>query len=322
MAKEMLMKNKDDIVKLYVDGLTQQQIADKYNTSKSSIARLLRSVGITSKVIITEFEECQIIELYKSGIIIKDIANEFNIGEKRVSNILKKYNIQILPSYERQRKYSLNDHYFDCIDTQDKAYLLGLLYADGCNSNGHIVIRLQERDRDILEKMNIALGSNRPLRFIDYSSRSDCCQNQYSLDIVNQYMSNQLSLLGMVPNKSLVLEFPQWMNVELYSHFIRGYFDGDGYVSKNYNNAKLTIIGTKFFCEKVKDILYKDIGINACIYLCHKNESTTTRTLQISGRNQIKKFLDYIYNNANLYLDRKYNIYQSLYTDKNNTLAV
>lgn len=322
MAKEILMKNKDDIVKLYVNGLTQQQIADQYDTSKSSIARLLRSIGITNKVIITEFDEYKIVELYKNGMIIKDIANKFNIGDRRVSDILKKYNIKILQSYERQRKYSLNANYFDCIDTQDKAYLLGLLYADGCNSNGHIFIRLQERDKDILDKMNIALDSDRPLRFIDYSSRNGCCQNQYGLDIVNQHMSNQLALLGMIPNKSLVLEFPQWMNVELYPHFIRGYFDGDGYVSKNYNNAKLSIISTKVFCEKIKDIVYRDIGVNACIYLCHKNESTTTRTLQISGRNQIKKFLDYIYNDANLYLDRKYNIYQSLYTDKNNTLDV
>lgn len=322
MAKEMLMENKDDIVELYINGLTQQQIADKYNTSKSSIARFLRSLDITSKIIITEFDEQKIIELYKNGMTIKDIAKEFNIGDIRVSDILKKYNIQILPSYERLRKYSLNENYFDCIDTQDKAYLLGLLYADGCNSNGHIFIRLQEKDKDILEKMNVTLGSDRPLRFIDYSSRSNYCQNQYSLDIVNQHMSNQLSLLGMVPNKSLILEFPQWMNAELYPHFIRGYFDGDGYVSKNYNNAKLSIVSTKAFCEKVKDIVSKDIGINACIYLCHKNELTATRTLQISGRNQIRKFLDYIYNNANLYLDRKYNIYQSLYTDKNNTLAV
>ncbi len=322
MAKEILIKNKDDIVKLYTDGLTQQQIADRYNTSKSSIARFLRSIGITSKVIITEFDEQQMIELYKSGMIINDIANEFSIGEKRVSEILKRHSVQILPSYERQRKYSLNERYFDNIDTQDKAYLLGLLYADGCNSNGHVSIRLQERDKDILSKMNIALDSNRPLRFIDYSSRVNNCQNQYSLDIVNQYMSNQLSLLGMVPNKSLILKFPEWLNEELHPHFIRGYFDGDGYVSKNCKNAKLSIVGTNYFCEKVKNIVYQDIGINACIYLCHKNECTTTRTLQISGHNQIKKFLDYIYNNANLYLDRKYNVYQSLYADKNSTLVV
>ena len=112
MAKEMLMKNKDDIIKLYISGLTQQQIADKYNTSKSSIARFLRSVDITSKVIITEFDELQIIELYSNGMIIRDIANKFNIGDRRVSDILKKYNIQILQSYERRQKYSLNEDVF------------------------------------------------------------------------------------------------------------------------------------------------------------------------------------------------------------------
>lgn len=323
MAKEMLMKNKDDIVKLYINGLTQQQIADRYNTSKSSIARLLRSIDITSKIIITESDELQMIELYKNGMIIKDIASKFGVGDRRVSNILKEHNIQILPSYERQRKYSLNEKYFDCIDTQDKAYILGFLYADGCNCNGHIIVKLQERDRDILEKMNVALDSDRPLSFVDYSHRGGNCQNQYGLDITNKYMSNQLSSLGMVQNKSLVLEFPKWLHTDLYSHFIRGYFDGDGYVSKNYYNAKLSIVSTKVFCEKIQDILHKNIGINSSIYLCHNNELTTTRTLQISGRNQIRKFLDYIYNDANLYLQRKYDIYQSLYmNDKNinNTL--
>ena len=254
--------------------------------------------------------------MYKNGIFIKDIAKDFNVGERRVSDILKKHNIEVVFSYEMLRKYSLNENYFDCIDTQDKAYLLGLLYADGCNSNGSIFIRLQERDKDILEKMNAALDSDRPLRFIDYSLRDGCCQNQYSLSITNQHMSDQLSSLGMIPNKSLTLEFPQWINTDLYPHFIRGYFDGDGYVSKNLNNAKLSIVGTKSFCEKVKEIVGEFVGINAYVYLCHKNELTTTRTLQISGRNQIKKFLDYIYNNANLYLDRKYNIYQSLYVEK------
>ena len=139
MAKEMLMKNKDDIVKLYVNGLTQQQIADQYNTSKSSIARFLRSVGITSKVVITEFDEHKIIELYKSGMIINDIANKFNIGDRRVSDILKKYNIQILQSYERQRKYSLNERYFDCIATEEGG-LVGI-----CDSRNVVVACTEQK---------------------------------------------------------------------------------------------------------------------------------------------------------------------------------
>lgn len=325
MVLEQLVKDKDDIVSLYKSGLLQKEIAKIYNTSETSIARVLRSQGITSKVAVSTLDECNIVEEYKNGMTVRDIATKFNIGEKRVSNILKKYNVQILLSCERQSKYSLDEHYFDDINHQDKAYILGFLYADGCNCNNNISICLQERDRSILDKINIAIGSNRPLRFIDYSNRGTNCQNQYSLNVTNKYLSDKLAQLGMVQNKSLILEFPVWLNRDLYPHFIRGYFDGDGYVSKNYYNAKLSIVSTKNFCEKVRAILYKNVGINSSIYLCHKNELTSTRTLQISGRNQIRKFLDYIYDGANLYLQRKYDVYQSLYTDHknmNNTLIV
>lgn len=325
MVFENLMKDKDNIVFLYNNGMLQREIASLYNTSKSSIARVLRSAGIINKTIVTELDERKMIDFYNSGMTIKNIAKQFNVGEKRVSDILKKHNVHIMLSCERPSKYLLNENYFDYIDTQDKAYILGLLYADGCNYKNHISIRLQEKDKDILDKINHALSSNRPLRFIDYSLRNGNCQNQYALDITNQHMSEQLALLGMVQNKSLILEFPKWLQSDLYSHFIRGYFDGDGYVSKNYHNAKLSIVSTKSFCESIQSIASNDLGINACIYLCHKNELTSTRTLQISGRNQIGKFLNYIYNDANLYLQRKYDIYQSFYEQKeniNNTLAV
>lgn len=325
MVLENLMKDKDKIVSLYNGGMLQREIADLYNTSSTSIARVLRSYGITNKVIVSEEDEYKMIDEYQKGMTVRDIAKKFNIGAKRASDILKKHNVSILLSCERPSKYSLNEQYFDSIDSQDKAYILGFLYADGCNCRNHISICLQERDKDILDKMSCALGNNRPLRFIDYSNRDGNCQNQYSLTITNKYMSQQLESLGMVQNKSLILEFPKWLDKNLYSHFVRGYFDGDGYVSKNYHNAKLSIVSTKNFCESIQKILRDDVGVNTSIYLCHKNEDVVTRTLQISGRNQIRKFLDYIYNDANLFLQRKYDTYCSLYKineNINNTLAV
>ena len=325
MVLENLMKDKDRIISLYQNGMLQREIADMYNTSTTSIARVLRNNGITNKVVVSDEDEYKIINAYNYGNTVRDIAKQFNIGQKRTSDILKKHGVKVLLSSERPSKYLLDEHYFDVIDTQDKAYILGFLYADGCNCKNNVTICLQERDKDILDKINIVIGSDRPLNFIDYSDRDGNCQNQYRLSITNKYMSDQLKSLGMVENKSLVLEFPQWLRQDLHPHFIRGYFDGDGYVSNNYYNAKLSIVSTKNFCEFVKEVLYSEIGINSSIYLCHKNEFTTTRTLQISGRNQISKFLDYIYSDANLYLQRKYDIYQSLYNinkNINNTLVV
>lgn len=317
MVLENLIKDKDRIISLYNNGMLQREIAEIYNTSATSIARLLRSQGITSKIVVSNSDETEIVNLYNNGSTIKEISKIFNFGERRVSNILKKYDVTILKSYERPSKYTLDENYFDEINTQDKAYLLGLLYADGTNRGNCFEISLQERDKDILDKMNNAIGSNRNLSFIDYSSKNPNYQNQYSLHVYNRHMCEQLSLHGMVKRKSLILKFPKWLNENLYSHFIRGYFDGDGFVSKDYKNAKSSIVSTEDFCKAVQNILKEKLCINSYIYLCHNNINTTTRTLQISGRNQIRKFLDYIYYDANLYLKRKYEIYESLYKLKN-----
>ena len=324
MVLKQLMKDKDKIISLYQNGMLQREIAELYNTSTTSIARVLRSEGITNKVVLTYEDEIKMVDAYRNGMTVKDVAKKFNVGQKRASDILKKHNVHILLSCERPSKYLLNETYFDNIDDQNKAYILGFLYADGCKHNNNISIRLQEKDKDILIKINSLLGSNRPLGFIDYSNHAGNCQNQYSLSITNKYMAARLDELGVIQNKSLILKFPEWLNSDLYPHFIRGYFDGDGYVSKDYCNAKLSIVSTENFCKKIQEIAKEIIGINSSIYLCHNNELTTTRTFQISGRTQIRKFLDYLYCDANLYLQRKYDIYESLYKTKeniNNTLT-
>ena len=68
------------------------------------------------------------------------ILDEF--GVKRVNNGI--------------RKYHINENYFDCIDTPNKAYVVGLMCADGCNFPPKYTanISLQESDRDLLERIN------------------------------------------------------------------------------------------------------------------------------------------------------------------------
>lgn len=69
------------------------------------------------------------------------------------------------------KKYTFNKNYFEKIDSEDKAYFLGLLYADGCNStsatqnHASIVLNLQEGDKEILEKFMKYINSNKPLLY-------------------------------------------------------------------------------------------------------------------------------------------------------------
>lgn len=216
----------------------------------------------------------------------------------------------------RHQKFSVDEKYFDVIDTPNKAYLLGLLYADGnlCENNT-LRISLQISDKSILEKMRSELKSTHPLKYIPYNSKNPNWSDQCCLSITNKQIHDSLISKGIVPAKSLILEFPSFLSKELYPHFIRGYFDGDGYISKNKKEKRLSIIGTEMFLERVKEITKNELDIHCSISVCHKKYNSTTRSLGIAGGKQVKKFLDWMYKNSDLYIERKHFIYKSLYCD-------
>lgn len=136
----------------------------------------------------------------------------------------------------------------------------------------------------------------------------------------NKHMCDSLAKIGMVPNKSLLLEFPD-IDPALYSHFIRGYYDGDGSIfrhikSENNHAITVTITSTEQFCKKIVEISKEYIGIKTNIYdaSCHNG---VTKVFTISGRNLAKQFLDWIYQDAELYLQRKYDRYVEYYNVSN-----
>ena len=107
---------------------------------------------------VTLEQERQICDLYKQGMSSTRIGYKFRLYHKVVNAILE--NNEISRKGNGLRKYSLDEHYFDNIDTPNKAYILGFLYADGYNNEatGVIGISVQEQDKDILQK--ILLDSN------------------------------------------------------------------------------------------------------------------------------------------------------------------
>jgi intein-encoded DNA endonuclease-like protein len=306
------------IIDLYNSGLFQREIAEIYNTSTSSVARCLRKNGITSKVTLSSNDIDEIILSYKNGDSIVQIAKQYGVGDRMISRILNENSILIRTPSVYNRKYTLNECYFDKINTPNKAYIIGLLYADGCvcKSNNTVSIALQEQDKDILDQINSEIGSNRPLRFLKYNDKNSNWHNQYQLTINSGHIVNKLIQLGIIPNKSLNIEFPQWLSEDLYFHFLRGYIDGDGCIVKK--EKRVSLIGTEAFCIHVSKDLYNKLGIHSSISICHNNIDSPTRDLRISGGKQVKLLLDTLYNNADMYINRKYNLYKSIYCEPDN----
>jgi hypothetical protein len=172
-------------------------------------------------------EQKQLIKnLYQNGKSTVIIGKMFGVSHKIIAKILEEF--QIARTGVGRRQYALNEHYFDQIDTPNKAYILGFLYADGSNniSKCTVSMSLEDKDKEILEKIRIEIGSEKPLEFLDYSNKHDfgyTYNNQYRLLMFSAHMCKTLQEHGMVPNKSLILSFPD-INHNLLSHFVRGFF--------------------------------------------------------------------------------------------------
>ena len=311
---KFIKEHKDEIIKMRLDGYEYSQIGEKYNLNPGTVGNWLKRNGIEiprktkNPNIITK-----VIHMYTiDKMTTREIADCVNIGSTTVCNILKDNNIERRPITEFNKKYSLNEKYFDKIDTPNKAYILGLLYADGnVSKKGYVIsLGLQEKDRHILETIRKELQYDKPLVFIDNSKRKGSVQNTYLLRIHNKYMVSSLNKIGMVPCKSHILKFPSWLDHDLISHFIRGYLDGDGSIIKDPKNKHVNFIGSESMMDDLKEFIENELGIHCSIYY-HPNK--INKIIQIGGGIQVKKLLDYLYKDAEMYLHRKYEIYENLY---------
>lgn len=265
-------------------------------------------------------QKIELVEKYNSGeFTCRDLSKQYGITSQAISGLLNRRGIKVNNNQsELQRKYTLNEDYFDYIDTEEKAYFLGLLYADGYNNEqrGTIILSLIDTDKTILDKFNKELLSNKPLQIIKRRCKNPNWADNYRLSIVSQKMSKRLKELGCPQKKSFIIEFPNEniISNKLLRHFVRGYFDGDGsfstYLIKNkYKSYNFCIVSTLNFCEHLTNIIKNMLGINCSLEIRHKNRNNSTRQLRIAGRKQIYKFLDWIYSGSTISINRKYQKY-------------
>lgn len=266
---------------------------------------ILKNFVISDKVKKLICEDC-----LNTSLTRKQIAKKYGVGLTTISRALAKNKAS---SKKYIKKYCFDEHYFDSIDTEEKSYFLGLLYADGYNSGRYIELCLQEKDRKILEIFNFYMKSTVPIHLIKSKHKNH--QNQYSLKFCSRYLSSKLTELGCHNNKSLTLRFPNNKQVptDLLKHFIRGYFDGDGcfgeYRRGEYFDNVISIISTKDFCKSISCFIMEKIETNFSFKSRSLNGITTE--IRLNKKKEILNFLNWIYENSSIYLDRKYNKYRT-----------
>ena len=271
----------------------------------------------------------QIKQMYLSGSSLNDIAKvaQDTRGLMALRRRLHELGVNTNVSQKKYRyklsksckKYKLNEHIFDVTDTEEKAYWLGFLMADGYNheNKGCVALRLQAEDREILEKYKRFLETDVPIYSFTRVTKINNIKREYcEVNICSPYFSEQLSRLGCTQGKTYTLEFPN-IKDSLYNHFIRGFFDGDGCLSiKDRKDRKVrgtcmnytfNIVGKESVLLKIQDILVNLLHITKNSLKTQK--SNFAKILMYGGRKVVTKIMDYLYNNATIYLKRKHDLY-------------
>lgn len=250
----------------------------------------------------------RIIDLYQSGLSLKQVGVRAGKSTTTIYRELKKAGIP--RRGPGNRKYFCDDNYFEIIDTEPKANWLGFLAGDGGLSkrSPQIILNLGREDKDHVIKFKEALGATYPVRDREVINQRGKVTYNSGIRINSQKMHSDLISHGVPPAKSLILEPPIGVPDHLIPHWVRGLFDGDGYVGfvgrerkigekKGTRRLGVRIKSTREVLEFIQDRL----GGMGHIY----PTKSKAFVFVVSRQEDVRKFCDYVYKGATIYLERK-----------------
>jgi intein/homing endonuclease len=238
-------------------------------------------------------------ELIEDKVNYSDLAKKYGITRPTVRAYAKRLGLH-KGNTKRLKSHTLNLSYFDKIDTPSKAYILGFIYADGCNTRSGLQIGIQENDKEVLDFIKKELGISNELRYI--KPYKDTWKAKWELSVKSIDLSKSLTNVGCPPAKSLILEFPSFIPDDLMSHFIRGYFDGDGclFVNKKGYFSLSFISGSKAFIDGLSSYISQKTGVSFNRY------EGKAYSIFTGKQAAVKSILNYIYTDSEFSMERKY----------------
>ena len=275
-------------------------IAEETGYHYATIYKKLKSYDIRKegKKLSHQLPRQEVISAYENGQSMVSIGSKHSVSESVIKDLLVDNNM-----YIRGVGYTskTDQKILSVIDSEYKAYFLGFLLSDGSitnkTSSGNyqtISLEIHNRDRYILEMINKEV--------LKGSGKLECAKNRETsyLRVHGVQLVKEVSKYGLVPNKSKTLNsLTNLVSKELYSHFIRGLFDGDGTAnSKGYIGFNAA---NKDFVACFRDFLVDELSIKKNgIYF------GTVYFTTWGAKEDREKLFNYLYKDASIFLSRKY----------------
>lgn len=263
------------------------------------------------KVITSELKQ-EIIKYYLSQpMTMKQVEDKYELSHPTVTKILKD-----VPRYSKAKlnNPNANERFFKNIDSEEKAYFLGLLISDGNvfkDSTGRqasISITLDLNDEYILQKFKEVLNVNTSIS----KDGRGCGQ----IAIRSNLMADDLKQYGVVPRKSYITYLPKINDIYM-SHLIRGILDGDGSIlakpspkqdGHNRYLHSISFCGSHQLMEDIAKYLYNNLQLKQPIQV-YDYQDKNLSDIHIQNYEDMEKVGDWLYKDATIYLVRKNNIY-------------
>lgn len=252
-------------------------------------------------------EEKVIEEYLKEDSSMAKVSKKCGISAYMVKKILIKNNIKIKTKKEiivernKKRRKKINDEYFSNLNC-NSSYLLGFIAADGTVNTKKVKIGLNPNDYTFLEEIKEELGFEGTVKRYEKN-----CEIVFT----SEKIIKELAKHGIIPRKTYtntvtMKNIPNYLKKD----FIRGYLDADGtitYFNKEHTRFKISICSyNKDILEEINDFIFEQLGIKRRIY---ERKGRQLYFLDYSNQEQIYEVLNLLYNNAEMYLERKYNRY-------------
>lgn len=201
-------------------------------------------------------------------------------------------------------KKKIDSNYFNEINSEEKAYWLGFLTADGYIKDNIIELTLAEKDKKHIEKFKNAIKSEHTIG-IKKAVLNNKEFISYRISIKDKKIGEALASYGLNNNKSYNAFIPSIFKLpyKYVRHYMRGLFDGDGSIYNGANGINISIVsGSEMMVKDIYNTVKEHIGLKMSY-----RKSRNLHELRLFSQKDVNKFLSWLYDESSIYLDRKYN---------------
>lgn len=266
---------------------------------------------------INESLEREICEYYLSHkkVTTTEMTKKFKISPNFIKIILMHNNINFYFYRSRKPRNNIKHDFFTNIETENQAYWLGFILADGyLNNEGSLGVELEEKDYNHLIKFKDDLEIKNDIHIYNKNSTFGK-QTNCRITVSNYYILYDLWYKWHIDlDKSNTGRIPKLDDENLYRHLIRGYFDGNGSFTIKKNKSTNEIVCRSMGICGTKQILLFIEELSGFEWIWSKRRDNNTNNFQIGvgRRDDCYNFLEWMYGDSKVYLDRKYEKFKNI----------